>query len=104
MQDALGVPNRSARWVVEFFETMQEVRHRAGEIRLPIFMMQGMADAVVMPAAAQEFFAKISSDDKSLRLYEGYYHELHNDLGRERPIGAVLDWLNSRCLDAHRSQ
>ena len=104
MQDALGVPKRSARWVVEFFETMQEVRHRAGEIRLPIFMMQGMADAVVMPAAAQEFFAKISSDDKSLRLYEGYYHELHNDLGRERPIGAVLDWLNSRCRDTHRSR
>ena len=104
LQDSLGVPQRSAHWVVEFFETMQEVRDRAGEIRLPILMLQGLADAVVMPAATQEFFANISSADKSLRLYEGFYHELHNDLGRERPIGAVLDWLNSRCLDTDRSQ
>ena len=95
--DSLGVPLRSARWVVEFFETMQEVNDRAGEIRLPLLMMQGLADAVVVPSATQEFFSQVVSEDKSLRLYEGYYHELHNDLGRERPIGAVLDWLDARC-------
>ena len=99
MGDTLGVPLRSARWVVEFFETMQEVSERAHEVRLPILMMQGLADAVVVPSATQEFFAQVGSEDKSLRLYEGYYHELHNDLGRERPIGAVLDWLNARCPD-----
>lgn len=103
MRDSLGVPLRSARWVVEFFETMQEVSDRANEIRLPVLMMQGLADAVVVPSATQEFFAKVGSEDKSLRLYEGYYHELHNDLGRERPIGAVLDWLNARCLDTGNS-
>ncbi len=95
--DSLGVPLRSARWVVEFFETMQEVNERASEIRSPLLMMQGLADAVVVPSATQEFFAQAGAEDKSLRLYEGYYHELHNDLGRERPIGAVLDWLNARC-------
>ena len=103
MGDSLGVPLRSARWVVEFFETMQEVSDRADEIRLPVLMMQGLADAVVVPSATQEFFAGIGSDDKSLRLFEGYYHELHNDLGRERPIGAVLDWLNARCPDPRNS-
>ena len=95
--DLLGVPLRSARWVVEFFGTMQEVRERASEIRLPILMLQGLADAVVVPAATQAFFARIGSTDKSLSLYEGYFHELHNDLGREKPIGAVLDWLDARC-------
>ena len=97
MRDSLGVPLRSARWVVEFFETMQEVSDRANEIRLPILMMQGLGDAVVVPSATQEFFARIGSSDKSLCLFEGYYHELHNDLGREKPIGAALDWLNARC-------
>ncbi|MCY4079458.1 MAG: lysophospholipase [Caldilineaceae bacterium] len=103
MRDSLGVPLRSARWVVEFFETMQEVGDRANEIRLPVLMMQGLADAVVVPSATQEFFAQVGSEDKSLRLYEGYYHELHNDLGRERPIGAVLDWLNARCPEPGNS-
>ncbi|MYH61667.1 MAG: lysophospholipase, partial [Caldilineaceae bacterium SB0675_bin_29] len=103
MRDSLGVPLRSARWVVEIFETMQEVGDRANEIRLPVLMMQGLADAVVVPSATQEFFAQVGSEDKSLRLYEGYYHELHNDLGRERPIGAVLDWLNARCPEPGNS-
>ena len=103
MRDSLGVPLRSARWVVEFFETMREVSERANEVRLPILMMQGLADAVVVPSAAQEFFVRVGSEDRSLRLYEGYYHELHNDLGRERPIGAVLDWLNARCPAANSS-
>ena len=103
MRDSLGVPLRSARWVVEFFETIEEVSDRANEILLPVLMMQGLADAVVVPSATQEFFAQIGSDDKSLRLFEGYYHELHNDLERERPIGAVLDWLNARCPDTGHS-
>ena len=103
MNDSLGVSHRSARWVVEFFESMQEARERAAEISLPILMMQGLADAVVMPAATQAFFARVASADKTLRLYDGYYHELHNDLGRERPISAVLDWLDDRCQAPIRS-
>ncbi len=97
LRDSLGVRQRSARWVVEFFRATQEVRDRAGEVTLPVLMMQGLADAVVSPAATQAFFSRTPSADKTLRLYEGYYHELHNDLGRERPIGAVIDWLDSRC-------
>ena len=36
------------------------------------------------PRLPRSFLLGSSSEDKSLRLYEGYYHELHNDLGRER--------------------
>ncbi len=97
LRDSLGVQHRSARWVVEFFRAAQEVTERAGEVTLPTLMMQGLADAVVSPAATQAFFSRVSSADKTLRLYEGYYHELHNDLGRERPISAAIDWLDARC-------
>ena len=97
LKDSLGVRHRSARWVVEFFRATQEVRERAAEVKLPILMMQGLADAVVSPAATQAFFSHTSSADKTLRLYEGYFHELHNDLGRERPLAAVIDWLDARC-------
>ncbi len=97
LKDSLGVRHRSARWVVEFFRVTQEVRERAGEVTVPILMMQGLADAVVSPAATQAFFSHTQSADKTLRLYDGYFHELHNDLGRERPLSAVIDWLDARC-------
>ena len=97
--DSLGVRHRSARWVVEFFETMLEVRDRAAEIHLPLLMMHGKADAVVMPAATEAFLDSVSSADKTLRLYEGYYHELHNELDRAKPIGDMVAWLNDRCRE-----
>lgn len=97
LKDSLGVRQRSARWVVEFFRVTQEVSERADEVKLPILMIQGLADAVVSPAATQAFFSHTSSADKTLRLYEGFFHELHNDLGRERPLSAVIDWLDARC-------
>lgn len=95
--DPLWVRKRSARWVVEIFATMREVAARAGEIRLPLLMLQGSADAIVSPEATQTFFENVSSPDKTLRLYEGYYHEIHNDLGREKPLADVIAWLDERC-------
>lgn len=95
--DPLWVHKRSARWVVEILATMQEVAGRAPEIRQPILMLQGTADTVISPAATQEFFKHISSADKTLQIYEGYYHELHNDLGRARPINDLLEWLHAHC-------
>ena len=46
-------------------------------------MVQGMADTVVVPQATIDFFEKISSADKTLYTYPGYFHELHNDVGKK---------------------
>jgi alpha-beta hydrolase superfamily lysophospholipase len=65
-------------------------------------MIHGMADQFVDPKATQEFYNRVSSQDKTLLLYEGYYHELHNDLGKEKPLGDVVQWLNERMGDGKR--
>ncbi len=94
--DPLHVPISSARWAVEILAAQQLVTLRAGEIKLPILMVQGMADTMVVPQATLDFFEQISSADKTLYTYPGYYHELHNDVGKEKPLADIVEWLNNR--------
>jgi alpha-beta hydrolase superfamily lysophospholipase len=95
-EDPLHVPVSSARWAVEILTAQAEVTRRAAAIQMPILMLQGMADTIVVPQATVTFFEQISSPDKTLHTYPGYYHELHNDLDKEKPLSDLLLWLNAR--------
>lgn len=96
IEDPLFVGKSSARWVVEILAAQPKIAARADEITLPILVVQGLADSVVVPAATAEFFERVSSPDKTLLTYEGYFHELHNDVDKEKPLGDVAEWLNQR--------
>ncbi|MEZ4640271.1 MAG: alpha/beta hydrolase [Caldilineaceae bacterium] len=100
-EDPLHVPVSSARWAVEILKTQKLVSHRAAEIGVPILMVQGMADQLVVPQATVDFFEHVSSADKTLYTYPGYYHELHNDLDKEKPLADVVQWLDER-VRGHR--
>ncbi len=47
-------------------------------------------------AGSQEFFDKAGSTDKTLKLYEGHFHDLLNDVGKEGVMGDILGWLKAR--------
>lgn len=98
LTDPLFVPVSSARWVVEFLAAQSRVVDRAEELTLPLLMMQGTGDTVVIPAATEAFFERVSSADKTLLLYTDYYHELHNDIGKEKPLNDLAAWLNQHLV------
>lgn len=74
----------TARLGVEMLNTLQVVQDLAREIRLPTLILQGSADRLVDPGGAQNLYKVINSPDKTLHMYEGYYHELHNEPADER--------------------
>jgi len=67
-----------------------------GTITLPLLILHGTADKATRPDGSQEFFDHASSADKQLILYEDYYHDLLNDLGRERVMADVIGWIDAR--------
>ena len=73
-------------------------RDRLAEVDLPLLAVHGAADALVDPAGARMLVEGTSSSDRTLRLYEGAFHEVHNDLppAREAMLSDLLAW-----LDAH---
>jgi acylglycerol lipase len=69
-----------------------------GQITLPLLILHGTADRAAKPEGSQAFFDAAGSADKTLRLYDGHYHDLLNDLDRDRVMNDVGNWVERRVL------
>ena len=85
----------TARLAGEFLRAMQEIPGQANRITLPILLLQGGADRLVDPAGAQMLFETVGSSDKTLKIYEGLYHEIFNEPERDQVLGDMENWLES---------
>lgn len=63
---------------------------------VPVLLIHGTADTWTDPRGSQRLFESIASDDKTLHLVEGGYHELLNDAGRDETVRVVMKWLERR--------
>jgi acylglycerol lipase len=61
-----------------------------------LVLMHGDADRVCSFEKAREWFDRQTIEDGEFRVYEGFYHQLHSDLGRERFYKEVKDWILER--------
>ncbi len=85
----------TARLGAEMLKAMGRVQAEASEIKLPILILQGTGDRLVEPSGAQMLYEKVSSVDKKVIFYEGFYHEVFNEPEHERVLNDVEKWLES---------
>ena len=85
----------TARLGAEILETMQRVTEEATEIRLPIMIVQGSDDKVVDPRGAQLLYDLVTSEDKTIKIYDGLYHEVFNEPEHEQVLNDVKTWLEA---------
>ncbi len=62
-------------------------------ITLPVFILHGTEDKATRPAGSQQFFDQAASLDKTLRFYDGGYHDLLNDTNRNQVANDILAWI-----------
>ena len=72
----------------------ERLKAEMSKIELPIFILHGTLDKAAKPEGSRVFYESVSSKDKTLRLYEGYFHDLLNDTGKEAVMNDILAWLN----------
>ena len=84
-----------ARLGHEMLQAGAFVMERADSVRLPVLIMHGGADRLAAPEGSRELFERVGSKDKTLHIYDGYCHEIFNDVGKEKPVGDVLEWLGA---------
>lgn len=82
-----------ARLGVELIKAMDTVKCQIAKIRLPILVMHGATDRLSDPKGSETLYEKASSEDKTLKVYEGYYHEILNEPGREQVLADMESWL-----------
>jgi alpha-beta hydrolase superfamily lysophospholipase len=63
-------------------------------ITLPVLILHGTLDHVTKPSGSQRFYDTAGSKDKTLKLYEGHFHDLLNDVGRDIVMADIQSWLD----------
>jgi acylglycerol lipase len=98
--DPLVFKTLNARWFFQARQAQEEVLKRAGEIRLPVLMMIGSSDPIAEPERGRQVFARLGSPDKTLKVYDGFFHEVFNEIGKERVLRDLVEWLGGK-LPSH---
>jgi len=73
----------------------QEVLQQAHTLSLPVFVLQGGADKIVSTSASQRLYKALTTNDKTLKIYPDFYHEILNEPERDDVIADILEWLES---------
>jgi alpha-beta hydrolase superfamily lysophospholipase len=68
--------------------------------KVPVLVMHGTADRTTNPEGSKRFFDTVASDEKTLHLVEGGYHELLNDTNRDETLRVLLGWLERHVAEA----
>jgi len=84
-----------ARLAAEMLSAMMRVTAETGKIKLPIIIVHGSEDALADSAGSQMLYDKANSKDKTLKIYDGLYHEVFNEPERDQVLKDVEDWLES---------
>ncbi|MFO0907499.1 MAG: alpha/beta hydrolase [Isosphaeraceae bacterium] len=96
----LDDPLRHARMSAPLYFGMidggRRLLERLEQVTTRVLMIIGGRDPVVDPEACRQAFERIGSSDKSLLFYPEMLHEPFNELGREKVIADLVDWLKRR--------
>lgn len=85
-----------ARTVAALLEATDRMRREFSRITLPVLIMHGTQDKATRPSGSELFYEAAGSRDKTLKLYEGHFHDLLNDLNKEQVMADVIAWIDGR--------
>ena len=90
----------TARLATEIEETVAETQANAYRFQPPLLIYFGSNDRLINPQDSQRFYNNVRSTDKEIIIYEGGYHECHNDIHNERVGIEVAQWIEAQLLSA----
>jgi acylglycerol lipase len=85
-----------ARTVHEMAQEIGRFPQTVPSITVPLLVQVGTADELVPPQSSELVYDWAASEDKTIKHYDGLYHEILNEPERETVVADTLAW-----LDAH---
>lgn len=74
----------------------QSLETRLPSLTVPLLVMHGTRDTLADPAGAQRVADRAGSEDLTLKLYDGLFHEVFNEPEKERVLDDLTAWLEPR--------
>ncbi|WP_457741443.1 alpha/beta hydrolase [Thermococcus sp.] len=79
VEDPLVHDRISAKLGRSIFLNMELAHREAEKIKVPVLLLVGTGDVVTPPEGARKLFERLKVEDKTLREFEGAYHEIFED-------------------------
>jgi acylglycerol lipase len=82
-----------ARLGTEMLAAMHQVEVGLPDLRTPLLVMQGTADGLVDPGCGPHVYERAGSPDKTLKMYDGLWHEIFNEPERDHVLDDLAGWV-----------
>jgi alpha-beta hydrolase superfamily lysophospholipase len=102
VEDTRRTDKVTTGWFAAMNHAIARADREVGRIALPMLWYHGTQDGVCDVHATERVFATLPdapARDQTLRIMDGYRHELHNEPGEMKAkVHAMLDaWIDARC-------
>ena len=94
-EDSLVHDKISARLFVAMYESGLWALEHAEEFSLPLLLVHGSEDKITSAVASREFADK-AGDNAKAKIWEGFYHETHNEPEKEQVLKETIAWLDAQ--------
>jgi alpha-beta hydrolase superfamily lysophospholipase len=84
-----GIPARTG---AEITRATRMIEAEMETITLPMLILHGTDDRLADPEGSKSLNQRAQSQDKTLKLYEGYYHEVMNEPEKELVLADIVEW------------
>jgi acylglycerol lipase len=88
----------SVRSGSNLLDLLTSTRDRLPELTVPLLILHGEADAVCPVSGSIRLDEQAGSVDKTLIVYPGLYHEIHNEPEQVTVIKDILAWLDEHTV------
>jgi alpha-beta hydrolase superfamily lysophospholipase len=82
--------------LAEMVRADERLKNEFASITLPVLILHGALDKVTRPAGSRFFYEAARSKDKTLKVYDGYFHDPLNDVGKEQVMSDIASWIKAR--------
>lgn len=83
-----------ARTGGEMLKYTKLIQDKFNKISCPILVLHGTGDKLTDYRGSMKLFENASSEDKELKLFEGWYHELCNEPEKEKVFKIMKEWMS----------
>lgn len=84
------------RMSIELSSNMSYIQRNAEKTTTPVLVMYGTEDKVVPPNSIVNYYNKLTVKDKTLKGFEGFYHEIFNEIGKDKVYKFTDNWISEK--------
>jgi len=84
-----------ASTAAELLGAISKIQDSMEQVKVPVLAMHGGADSITPPEGSKTLVARAPNKDKTLKIYDGLYHDLLHEPEKDKVISDVVAWSKS---------